>query len=146
MSKQDAPLGYCLLSRDHATWGDEGTGSDAIDAEGECDQGRCPHYNHMEHDSMHDTIHLHIAAFRDRLCPRTLHNLFQKDANPKRIYVRLIQQVEHDSDKVDDADCWDMFCKTYGSCEEYKDQVQVLTRNAKIAMDPTDPRSMHVVM
>lgn len=143
MSLEEAPLGYCLLSRDHQTWGDEGTGSDAIDPEGECDGNYCPHYNHMDHDSMNDTIHLHIASFRDQLCPRTLYNLFHKAANPSRIYVRVLQQVEHDSDKIDDADCWQMFCKKYGTdnCELYKEQVLVLTMNAKNAKGPTDPRS-----
>ena len=143
MSLEEAPLGYCLLSRDHQTWGDEGTGSDAIDPEGECDGNYCPHYNHMDHDSMNDIIHLHIASFRDQLCPRTLYNLFHKAANPSRIYVRVLQQVEHDSDKIDDADCWQMFCKKYGTdnCELYKEQVLVLTMNAKNAKGPTDPRS-----
>ena len=105
MSLEEAPLGYCLLSRDHKTWGDEGTGSDAIDPEGECDGKYCPHYTHMDHDSLRDTIHLHIASFRDQLCPRTLYNLFHKAANPHRIYVRVLQQIEHHSDKIDDADC-----------------------------------------
>ena len=141
MSAEEAPLGYCLLGRDTKTWGSEGTGTQAIDPDGECDDGYCPHYNDVKYDPLSDKIHLNIASFRDRLCPRTLHNLFKKAVNPKRIYVRIIQQVEHESDKVDDADCWDMFCKTYGNCEQYKDQVQVWTMDAKTAKGPTDPRS-----
>jgi Glycosyltransferase (GlcNAc) len=149
-----------LLSRDVDTWGQEGTGVDAIDPDGECfhtdnknnnnnnnnnnnQEFICPHYNYQDYDSKNDIIHYQVASFRDKLCPRTLYNLFHKAANPKRIYVRILQQIEHGSDKIDDADCWHMFCQTYGmeNCEIYKDQVLVLTMNALLAKGPTDPRS-----
>jgi len=140
MSKDEAPYGFCLLSRDKKTWGDEGTGSEAIDPDSECENG-CPHYNDSKYNSKEDIIHLNIASFRDRLCPRTLYNLFHKAANPKRIYVRIIQQVDHSSGDVDDADCWDEFCKNYPPCEPYKKQVRIWTMDAKSAKGPTDPRS-----
>jgi hypothetical protein len=150
LNPSDIPFGYCLLSRDVQVWGTEGTGVDAIDPDGECfhsDNNNqsliCPHYNYQNYDSKNDIIHYQVASFRDRLCPRTLYNLFHKAANPKRIYVRILQQIEHASEKVDDADCWHMFCQTYGMdyCQPYKDQVLVLTMNALAAKGPTDARS-----
>jgi hypothetical protein len=141
--RQLGPQGWAFLGRDKNTWGDEGTGLVAIDPDAECSLGSCPHYNDQEHDSFNDSIHLTIAAFRDRLCPRTLYNLFHKAANPKRIYVRIIQQVMQQSDIEDDADCWQQFCKNFPQtpCQDYTDQVKVWTMNAKIAQGPTDPRS-----
>lgn len=140
--KTEAPYGWIFLGRDTKHWGEEGTGSVTVDPDKECENG-CPYYNHAEYDALNDPIHLSIAAFRDRLCPRTLYNLFRKAKNPHRIYVRLIQQREFDSDEPDDADCWKRFCAEYPDqpCEQYKDQVQVLTMNAKSAKGPTDPRS-----
>jgi len=142
LTEAEAPYGYCLLSRDTKTWGEEGTGSEAVNPDAECEI-QCPHYNDQDFNSYEDIIHLNIASFRDRLCPRTLHNLFHKAANPKRIYVRIIQQVELDSNEVDDGDCWENYCKNYNSnCEEeYRSQIRIWTMNAKIAKGPTDPRS-----
>ena len=141
-TKDEAPYGWVLLGRDTETWGEEGTGTVTVDPDAECQNG-CPHYHDDQYDPLNDLIHLNIAAFRDRLCPRTLFNLFNKAKNPSRIFVRLIQQRDFSSSRDDDADCWKRFCTDYPQlpCEKFKDNVQVLTMNAESAKGPTDPRS-----
>ena len=104
-TKSEAPYGWIFLGRDAQHWGEEGTGLITVDPDKECENG-CPHYNDVQYDAVHDPIHLNVAAYRDRLCPRTLFNLFNKAQNPRRIFVRLIQQIDSSSSLDDDADCW----------------------------------------
>jgi hypothetical protein len=85
-----------------------------------CDGDQCPHYHTTDDDgdggatsSETTPIHILIASFRDRLCGRTLHNAFTKAQNPKRLFIRVIDQTERDSDKVDDAGCWELYCQEY---------------------------------
>ena len=83
-----------------------------------------------------------IASFRDQLCPRTLHNAFNRAENPHRIYIRVIEQTEEGSDLIDDAGCWARYCEDYNTnCQEYKDNVRTVHVNAKDAKGPTDARS-----
>lgn len=83
-----------------------------------------------------------IASFRDQLCPRTLHNAFNRAENPHRIYIRVIEQTEEGSDLIDDAGCWARYCEDYNNnCQEYKDNVRTVHVNAKDAKGPTDARS-----
>mmetsp|Transcript_10129 Transcript_10129/g.16822 ORF Transcript_10129/g.16822 Transcript_10129/m.16822 type:complete len:542 (+) Transcript_10129:125-1750(+) len=137
-----APDGWSFLGRDKASWGEEGTGVISVDPDEEYVQGH-PYYHDTEFDAEKDVIHLQIAAFRDRLCPRTLYNLFHKAANPSRIYVRIIQQIKYDSDLDDDGDCWKRFCNEYPDldCTQFEHQVRVFTVDAETAHGPTDPRS-----
>jgi hypothetical protein len=87
-------------------------------------------------------IHMLIASFRDRLCPRTLHNAFSKAENPKRIFIRVIQQTLPGSDLIDDAGCFDQYCQDYNpNCEEYRHQVRIVARDARVSKGPTDARS-----
>ena len=141
-TKDEAPYGWILLGRDTKQWGEEGTGLITVDPDKECENG-CPYYNDVHHDAMQDPIHLNVAAYRDRLCPRTLYNLFSKAKNPKRIFVRLIQQIDLTSSLDDDGDCWERYCRDYPQlpCNQFKHQVQVLTMNAESSKGPTDPRS-----
>jgi Glycosyltransferase (GlcNAc) len=127
-TNEEAPYGWIFLGRDVDHWGEEGTGKVTVDPDNECEQG-CPHYNDIIHDALNDKIHLNIAAFCDCLCPYTLYNIFHKAKNPKRIYVRLIQQRDFSSNLEDDKDCWIRFCEDYSKlpCEEFKHQIQVLT-------------------
>jgi Glycosyltransferase (GlcNAc) len=146
--------GISLLSRDtpenRAKWGEEGVGYEQIAASvcvgGDNGDEKCPYYNY-QHDATHENalltpIHLLIASFRDVLCPRTLHNAFTRAENPHRIYIRIIDQHEPDSDLPDDAGCWDRYCKDYNTnCSEFKDNVQTVVRDAATAQGPTDARS-----
>jgi hypothetical protein len=52
------------------------------------------------------TLHIAISSFRDKLCPRTLYNIFSKSAHPERITVGVVQQNEDG-----DVDCLDGYCK-----------------------------------
>ena len=71
-----APYGVAYLGRDAATWGSE-IGDVPIDPDICPSPDLCPQY--MDRSiGPDDKIHLVIASFRDRLCPRTLYNLFSK--------------------------------------------------------------------
>ena len=104
-----SPHGVTFLGRDVESWGDR-TGLIPIDPNIGTDDGLCPEYRtkKQEDNDINTQIHLVIASFRDRLCPRTLYNLFRKAENPRRIYVRIIQQLDPTSQLLDDADCWMM--------------------------------------
>lgn len=108
----------------------------------------CPHYHYKEdavpEKALETPIHLLIASFRDRLCPRTIHNAFTRAKNPKRIFIRIIEQTKAGSDLIDDAGCWDRYCKDYNTnCIEdgYDKQVQTIHVDASKAKGPTDARS-----
>lgn len=162
--ERDHPYGTTLLSRDkpenRAQWKDtnsEHGGIGYIDvAPTVCTpDGQCPHYNYKADATREGAdgggatisattvpIHMLIASFRDRLCPRTLHNAFQHAENPHRVYIRIIEQTEEGSDLIDDAGCWDRYCEDYNTnCEVYKDNVRTVHMNAKDAKGPTDARS-----
>jgi hypothetical protein len=116
------------------------------------EDGQCPHYSHKEDkedqdqessSTHHDTpIHILVAAFRDRLCGRTIHNAFTRAAHPKRVFLRIIDQTQADSELLDDAGCWETYCHDYNeNCDEYKSQVQTVAIDATLSKGPTFARS-----
>ena len=127
----NGPFGYEILTGNECTENDE-----------------CPHYHYTqdatEEGAMETPIHILIAAFRDRLCGRTLHNIFRRASNPKRIWVRVFDQIqiEPSSDLIDDAGCWEVYCHEYDSdCDKYKDHVQIVKVDASESKGPTYARS-----
>jgi len=56
------------------------------------------------------SIFLSISSFRDKLCPKTLFNLFTKAGNPSRIKVGIVQQ-----NTPDDLDCLEEYCNMYAN-------------------------------
>lgn len=137
------------MSRDtpenRALWGPNGVGSVDVAASVCAPDNECPfyHYSKDSNDGAFTTpIHLLIASFRDRLCPRTLFNAFERAQNPKRIYIRVLDQTEPDSDLIDDAGCWERYCQDYNTnCSEYKSQVRIVHQDSRTAKGPTDARS-----
>jgi Glycosyltransferase (GlcNAc) len=150
-SNNDAPLGHCLLARDttqnRQLFPNGPFGNEPI-KESICPNGGpCPHYSYQEDTK--DTIaiqttpiHVLIASFRDRLCGRTLHNAFQHAEYPHRLFFRVIQQTQSDSELEDDMGCWDYYCQHYNSnCQEYQDQVRIVPVDSKESKGPTWARS-----
>jgi Glycosyltransferase (GlcNAc) len=155
MNKNRHPYGTTLLARDTAAnrkvWKPHEIGEIDIDPKILCDSSnphrQCPPYTDT-HDALepeigHTPIHLLIASFRDRLCPRTLHNVFRRAKYPDRIYVRILLQNKAGSTLVDDADCWERYCQEYNptNCAEYRHQVHTVHVDASQAKGPTDARS-----
>jgi Glycosyltransferase (GlcNAc) len=151
---KNASWGTAFLGRDEKTWGKDGIGEVPIDPNICPSPNQCPYYRDREYDLDNDKIHLVIASFRDQLCPRTLYNVFTRSKNPHRIFVRVLQQLQPDSDLVDDADCWEMACKTYSDkdqhklnngqpfdCQEFQSNVEMVTIDAGLAKGPCDARS-----
>ena len=108
--------------------------------------GECPHYHYTvdrdESQALGVPIHMLVAAFRDKLCARTIHNSFTHAANPKRIFIRIIDQTQPGSDLVDDEGCWPRYCGEYNpNCEEYKSQVRVVRVDSANSRGPTWARS-----
>jgi hypothetical protein len=148
----NATWGVALLGRDEETWG-ENVGVRAIDPDICPEPGVCPEYNDRlpSDDDKKDKdtkIHMVIASFRDRLCPRTLYNAFHKAEYPHRLFIRVLQQIDPTSHLVDDADCWEMFCRTYNGkdgssfdCNEFRANVEIVSMDSRIAKGPCDARS-----
>jgi hypothetical protein len=147
-AKKKHPHGTCLLARDNdhnrrlfpnGPFGDEEV------AETICPSpDKCPHYHYTDDaEEQEDTpIHLLIASYRDRLCARTLHNAFQHAKSPKRLYIRVIQQTQADSDLLDDAGCFDHYCEKYNpNCQEYTDNVRIIPVDSKESKGPTWARA-----
>lgn len=150
-ARKDHPRGHCLLSRDNphnrnlfpnGPFGNEDVAVTICPS-----PDRCPHY-HYTYDARDSPgfeetpIHVLAASYRDRLCGRTLHNAFQHAKNPNRVYIRVIEQTEPNSDLVDDAGCFEHYCEKYNpNCQEYKDQVRIVPVNSKESKGPTWARS-----
>eukprot|EP00980_Cylindrotheca_fusiformis_P005178 scaffold1106_cov126-Cylindrotheca_fusiformis.AAC.4 len=149
---RDHPHGVTLLARDNTNNrrlfpnGPFGT----IDvAETDCAQeededGRCPYYSMVADKGKETTtpIHILIAAFRDKLCARTLHNAFTHATNPSRLFIRVIDQTKKDSELEDDAGCWELYCEKYNTnCQEYQSQVRMVKIDASLSKGPTYARS-----
>jgi len=150
-NKEDRPYGDSLLSRDkpenREKWGPDGVGYEPIQ-ESICDPdtGKCPYYHYRKDaerpEATQTKIHMLIASFRDRLCPRTLHNAFQHAENPHRVYIRIIEQTEPGSDLLDDAKCWERYCQEYNTnCQEFETNVRVFAMDSTNSKGPTDARS-----
>jgi hypothetical protein len=152
------PLGVSLLARDtpenRATWGADGLGYvDILPSDCNATTNKCPYYHYTEDDPtavqegdiniMHTPIHLLIASFRDRLCPRTLHNAWSHAKYPNRVFIRLVDQTLEDSELPDDASCWKQYCSQYNSnCEaEFGKNIYVYNMDAAQSKGPTDARS-----
>lgn len=144
------PYGTTLLSADNEKnrkkWGPNGVGTIGVAATVCTPDGKCPPY-HYRDDVTHEgaiqtPIHLLIAAFRDQLCPRTLHNAFTHAENPKRLFIRVIDQTDPASDLIDDAGCWTRYCSDFNKkCQEYQQQVRIVHVDANKAKGPCDARS-----
>jgi Glycosyltransferase (GlcNAc) len=148
------PFGTTLLSRNTTDnfnkWGNEGIGYRAV-LPSICENGRCPYPPVISREQEAAApIHVLIASFRDRLCGRTLHNLFSKAAHPERIFVRIIDQTSDAVDAKtgqllpDDEGCWHRYCHVYSTpeqCAKYQHQVRVINYDAALSKGPTDARA-----
>lgn len=147
---KEHPNGVTLLSRDtpsnHVLFPDGPFGYIDV-AEGSCaESGECPpyHYTADRSDSQarETPIHILIAAFRDKLCARTIHNAFSRAQNPNRIFIRIIDQTQPNSDLIDDQGCWPRYCREYNeNCEQYKSQVRAVRVDSTQSKGPTWARS-----
>eukprot|EP00520_Triparma_pacifica_P007308 CAMPEP_0118666858 /NCGR_PEP_ID=MMETSP0785-20121206/19454_1 /TAXON_ID=91992 /ORGANISM="Bolidomonas pacifica, Strain CCMP 1866" /LENGTH=252 /DNA_ID=CAMNT_0006561227 /DNA_START=127 /DNA_END=883 /DNA_ORIENTATION=+ len=132
------------LGVDKTRWGDNTGVIYHIPPESSPD---CTHYTPTSPESISTLshtlpVHLLIASYRDRLCPRTLHNAFDKAEHPTRLFIRVIEQRQKGSDLLDDAGCWDRYCKEYNKgCEAYKGNVFVYYVDSGTSKGPTDARS-----
>ncbi|GMH80995.1 hypothetical protein TrST_g11848 [Triparma strigata] len=137
-----------FLGRDEKTWGPSGIGWIDV-ADSECsdpsDPSTCPPPFTTTPDPEASIIHVQIASYRDRLCPRTLYNLFTEASNPSRIYVRLLLQTLPGSDLLDDADCFTQLCETYNSptfsCTSHSSNVLTVPLSSSNSLGPTSARS-----
>ena len=140
------PLGVSLLARDtpenRKTWGADGLGYVDIRPSICPDDQHCPHYHHTKDDPK-TPIHLLVASFRDRLCPRTLHNAWSKAQYPERVFIRLVDQTVPDSTIIDDAPCWEQYCRAYNkNCEQdFGKNIYTFKMDASQSKGPTDARS-----
>jgi hypothetical protein len=76
-----------------------------------------------------------IASFRDKLCPKTLFNLYSKAKYPNRIYIGLVEQ-----NLPEDGDCLKEYCKLmmesnkdYKSCP-FQENIRIERRDASKAL------------
>jgi len=146
---REHPHGVTLLARDNQNNrrlfpnGPFGT----IDVvESDCHDGICPHYSEQPdakaENAKETPVHMLIAAFRDKLCSRTLHYAFTQAENPSRLFIRVIDQVQPGSDLEDDAGCWELYCEKYNhNCKDYKSQVRIVKIDSAQSMGPTYARS-----
>jgi hypothetical protein len=149
--KDKHPFGTTLLARDNEenrkAWKKSELGVVDVDPNICPAANQCPPYRDTkdanEPEIGRTPIHLLIASFRDRLCPRTLHNAFRRAKYSDRIYVRILLQNKADSNLVDDADCFERYCQEYNptDCEKYRHQVYTVRVDASRAKGPTDARS-----
>lgn len=107
-------LGQTFLGKDEASWG---SNTGWVDVLPSCTPPSCPPSAPPPTPAEASTVPIHvlIASFRDRLCPRTLHNLFSKAEAADRLRVYVIQQTEPGVETEDDADIWDAYCSRCGS-------------------------------
>lgn len=148
---REHPHGVTLLARDNKNnrrlFPDGPFGTVDV-AETDCaDHGsECPHYytkfDATPGEANKTAIHILIAAFRDKLCARTLHNAFTHATNPSRLFIRVIDQTKKDSELEDDAGCWELYCEKYNTnCQEYQSQVRIVKVDASLSKGPTYARS-----
>jgi len=140
----DFPFGYEDVAESVCSSHSHGDTNDDDD-ENYHDLPSCPHYKDTidEEDVDGTPVHVLIASYRDRLCGRTLHNLFTRAKHPERLFVRVIDQVDPHSDLEDDVGCWDTYCQKYDPihCHVHQHQVQTIRIDAAWAKGPTDARS-----
>jgi hypothetical protein len=144
--------GLTLLARDtpenRAIWGADNLGY--VPIEPICEPPNCPHYHYKDDAdpkmAEQTPIHFLIASFRDRLCPRTLHNAFRRAKNPHRVYIRLVDQSlppeNKQYSKLDDVSCWEEYCRAYNpNCQQFRKNVYTFAMDATLSKGPTDARS-----
>ncbi|KAJ1440794.1 GlcNAc-domain-containing protein [Ochromonadaceae sp. CCMP2298] len=90
------------------------------------------------------SIYMTMSSYRDKLCPGTLFNLFNKAANPHRISVGVVQQ-----NAPGDVDCLNRYCemmkeqnKTDGPGCPFEQQVKMMRLGAEQARGPTWARAL----
>ena len=89
------------------------------------------------------TLMISISSFRDKLCPRTLYNIYTRSEYPQRIIVGVVQQNERT-----DVDCFEGYCEMMlqkkgipvTECP-YKDQIRMTRVEASMAQGPVWARS-----
>ena len=81
------------------------------------------------------TLYLTISSFRDKLCSKTLYNLYTKAKYPNRIFVGVVQQNAADGS---DEDCLDTYCDLMKREGKYKNDKCPYADN--IRMDRYDSR------
>ena len=148
------PYGTTLLARDtpenRKIWGND-VGTIDVASTICTDNGDCPYEIQPQPDDSSSVwdpttdqraIHILIASFRDRLCPRTLHNAFTNAKYPQRLFLRIIDQTMPHSDIIDDQPCWQQYCQQYNTdCQQYQHQVLTIPYDASNSKGPTDARS-----
>ena len=88
------------------------------------------------------TLFIAIASFRDKLCPRTLFNIYTKAQYPERISIGVVQQ-----NSPEDGDCLEEYCRLMDSklgrsdCP-FRDNIRMTRVDAKEATGPTWARSL----
>ena len=88
------------------------------------------------------SLFIAIASFRDKLCPRTLFNIFTKAEYPSRLFVGVVQQ-----NSPEDGDCFLEYCemmksKMGGSDCPYQDNIRMTRVDASEAAGPTWARAL----
>lgn len=89
------------------------------------------------------TLMISISSFRDKLCPRTLYNIYTRSQYPQRITVGVVQQNERS-----DIDCLEGYCQMMlekkgiplTDCP-YRDQIRMTRVEASMAQGPVWARS-----
>ena len=86
------------------------------------------------------TIHVLIAAYRDKLCGRTVAELFIYSATPEKVSVGVIEQY-----REGDIRCLEEYCRlmeeiTPGHCP-YKNQIRIKEIDARTMHGPMHARS-----
>jgi len=148
--RKDHPRGTSLLLRDtpenRNVFPDGPFGVVDVEENACAVSGECPHYEYTvdqsETGSADVPIHILVAAFRDKLCSRTIHNAFTRATNPKRVFLRIIDQTQPGSTLIDDEGCWPLYCRQYNpNCKEYESQVRSVRVDSGKSLGPTWARS-----
>lgn len=89
------------------------------------------------------TIFVGVSSFRDKRCPHTLKNYFQKAKYPKRLTIGVVQQND-----PDDVDCVKGYCQLMNTDEgpkcPYYDNIKIVRVDAKLAAGPCYGRHLQV--
>ena len=90
------------------------------------------------------TLQFSISSYRDKLCPRTVFNIFTRAMVPERIRVNVIQQNTHG----EDIDCFEGYCELMrkegghpGECP-FRDQIEVKRLDSRTALGPNWARAV----
>jgi hypothetical protein len=104
----------------------------------------------FQHALAHDNIFVGIAAYHDRFCATTLHELFSKARNPHRVYVGLAEQEFPGYTSLPAKDCVVDYCAMAKSKLEnppvdfqcpFLDHISVLKLDARKSRGPCPARA-----